>query len=111
MESWQTLHCEAIRYSHTIIRPAYCPFCLWDINQPAEERLQHWSRNGHLKERIESQYLLKCSGQRQSLFVDAPKYFRMNAKFDTTCTILKGLRMQFGEIPLKAIAKMKTRLQ
>ncbi|CEJ58338.1 hypothetical protein PMG11_06997 [Penicillium brasilianum] len=59
LESWRTLHCEAIRYRHTIIRPAYCPFCLWDINQPAEERLQYWSRNGHLKEHIESQHLPK----------------------------------------------------
>jgi hypothetical protein len=59
LESWQTLHCEAIRYRHTIIRPAYCPFCLWDLNRPAEERLQHWSRNGHLREHIESQHVPK----------------------------------------------------
>jgi hypothetical protein len=59
LESWRTLHCEAIKYRHTIIRPAYCPFCLWDLERPAEERLQYWSRNGHLRDHIESQHVPK----------------------------------------------------
>jgi hypothetical protein len=53
--------------------------------------------NGHLREHIEASMCLKCLGQRQSLFVDALKRFRMSVKFDITYTIRMGLRTQFGE--------------
>lgn len=57
LQSWRNQHCEVVRYRHTVIRPAYCPFCLWNLQAPAEERLQYWTRSGNLREHIESQHM------------------------------------------------------
>lgn len=57
LQTWQTKHCEVIIYRHTVIRPGYCPFCLWDLDFPAEERLQFWLRSGNLRGHIESQHM------------------------------------------------------
>jgi hypothetical protein len=50
--------CGTIIYCHTLIRPAYCPFCLGNAASPAIQRLESWSRdhklwnhvNNHLQE-------------------------------------------------------------
>ena len=57
LQSWQVQHCEVIIYRHTVIRPGYCPFCLWDLDLPAEDRLQYWLRSDNLREHIEGQHM------------------------------------------------------
>lgn len=59
LQSWKAQHCEVIIYRHTVIRPGYCPFCLWDPNLFAEERLRYWLRSDNLREHIEGQHLAK----------------------------------------------------
>lgn len=59
LQSWKAQHCEVIMYRHTVIRPGYCPFCLWDPNLFAEERLRYWLRSDNLREHIEGQHLAK----------------------------------------------------
>lgn len=59
LQSWQTQHCEVIIYRHTIIRPGYCPFCLWDPELFAEDSLRYWLRSDNLREHIEGQHLAR----------------------------------------------------
>ncbi|KAJ5415013.1 hypothetical protein N7509_000111 [Penicillium cosmopolitanum] len=61
LQSWEDQHCEVVKYRHTVIRPAYCPFCLGNCQKPAEERLQYWTRSGNLREHIESQHMQEIS--------------------------------------------------
>lgn len=61
LQSWQTQHCEVVKYRHTVIRPAYCPFCLWNLQNPAEERLQHWTCSGNLRQHIETKHMPEIS--------------------------------------------------
>ncbi|KAJ5267504.1 hypothetical protein N7478_010312 [Penicillium angulare] len=61
LQSWEDQHCEVVKYRHTVIRPAYCPFCLGNRQKPAEERLQYWTRSGNLREHIESQHMQEIS--------------------------------------------------
>lgn len=58
LQSWKTEHCEVIVYRHTVIRPGYCPFCLWDMDLDAEDRLYQWSKSGNLKQHIEERHML-----------------------------------------------------
>ncbi|KAJ5475343.1 hypothetical protein N7539_008409 [Penicillium diatomitis] len=57
LEAWDTKHCEVITYRRTVIRPGHCPFSLWDLNLPAEERLYYWLKSGNLKKHIEEQHI------------------------------------------------------
>ncbi|KAJ5829188.1 uncharacterized protein N7525_007441 [Penicillium rubens] len=59
LQSWKAQHCEVIIYRHTVIRPGYCPFCLWDPDLSAEKRLRYWLRSDNLREHIEGQHLAK----------------------------------------------------
>ncbi|KAJ5971697.1 uncharacterized protein N7479_001615 [Penicillium vulpinum] len=59
LQSWKSQHCEVIIYRHTVIRPGYCPFCLWDPDLSAEKRLRYWLRSDNLREHIEGQHLAK----------------------------------------------------
>ena len=40
--------CGSITLCYTLMRPAYCPFCLGDKSLPAAERLASWTRDHHL---------------------------------------------------------------
>ncbi|KAJ5112664.1 hypothetical protein N7532_000709 [Penicillium argentinense] len=51
-------HCEVIVYRHTVTRPGYCPFCLWNKNLAAEDRLYQWLRSNNLKKHIEDEHML-----------------------------------------------------
>ncbi|KAJ5711789.1 hypothetical protein N7488_005945 [Penicillium malachiteum] len=59
LQSWTTLHCEVIVYRHTVIRPGYCPFCLWNMGSFAEDRLNYWLTTTNLKRHIEEQHMLE----------------------------------------------------
>ncbi|KAI9767334.1 MAG: hypothetical protein M1840_005743 [Geoglossum simile] len=45
--------CGSITYCHTLIRPAYCPFCLGNETLSAEKRLQAWTRDSDLMVHLE----------------------------------------------------------
>lgn len=58
--------CGTVTHCHTLVHPAYCPFCMRKQSLPASERLKPWSRDhklwihvneGHL---IDCQWPLKC---------------------------------------------------
>ncbi|KAJ5471326.1 hypothetical protein N7530_008683 [Penicillium desertorum] len=57
IQSWRTQHCEVIVYRNTVIRPGYCPFCLWNIGLEAEDRLHQWLKSGNLKQHIEEKHM------------------------------------------------------
>ncbi|KAJ6171572.1 hypothetical protein N7470_000639 [Penicillium chermesinum] len=57
LQSWGTRHCEVISYRHTVIRPGYCPFCLWNKDLVAEDRLHYWLTSGNLRQHIEEQHM------------------------------------------------------
>jgi hypothetical protein len=58
IQSWNTQHCEVIVYRHTVIRPGYCPFCLWNKDLTDEDRLHQWLKSGNLKQYIEEKHML-----------------------------------------------------
>ncbi|KAJ5085598.1 hypothetical protein N7532_010369 [Penicillium argentinense] len=41
-------------YRNTVIRPGYCPFCLWNEDLAGEDRL----KSSNLKQLIEDEYIL-----------------------------------------------------
>jgi hypothetical protein len=57
IQSWKAQHCEVIVYRNTVIRPGYCPFCLWDTSLDAEDRLRQWLKSGNLKQHIEEKHM------------------------------------------------------
>ncbi|KAJ5318323.1 hypothetical protein N7476_004743 [Penicillium atrosanguineum] len=59
IQSWNTQHCEVIVYRHTVIRPGYCPFCLWNKDLADEDRLHQWLKSGNLKQHIEEKHMLR----------------------------------------------------
>lgn len=62
IQSWRTQHCEVIVYRNTVIRPGYCPFCLWDKDLEAEDRLHQWMKSGNLKQHIEEKHMSENQG-------------------------------------------------
>jgi hypothetical protein len=40
-----------------VIRPGYCPFCLWNKDLAAEDRLHYWLTSGNLRQHIEEQHM------------------------------------------------------
>jgi hypothetical protein len=59
IQSWNDRHCEVIIYRYTVIRPGYCPCCLWNESLPADERLKPWLRSADLREHIEKCHIEK----------------------------------------------------
>ncbi|KAJ5291551.1 hypothetical protein N7478_000802 [Penicillium angulare] len=57
IQSWKTQCYEVIVYRHTIIRPGYCPFCLWNVNLDPEDRFHQWLKSGNLKQHIEEKHI------------------------------------------------------
>lgn len=57
LQSWDSQYCEVITYRHTVIRPGYCPFCLWNVELHAEDRLDYWLNGGNLRQHIEEQHM------------------------------------------------------
>ncbi|CAG8226617.1 unnamed protein product [Penicillium nalgiovense] len=55
MEWFQSM----IIYRNTVIRPGYCPFCLWNIGLEAEDRLHQWLKSGNLKQHIKEKHMPK----------------------------------------------------
>jgi hypothetical protein len=53
LQSWADRHCEVVIYRYTVIRPGYCPCCLWNQGLPADERLKYWLRSANLRRHVE----------------------------------------------------------
>lgn len=45
--------CGTITYCHTLIRPAYCPFCLGNTFRSARQRLESWCRDHALWQHVD----------------------------------------------------------
>jgi hypothetical protein len=50
----------SITSCHTLVRPAYCPFCLARSDFPTPKRLESWTRDRKLWEHISEQHLTEC---------------------------------------------------
>ncbi|KAK1141018.1 hypothetical protein N8T08_009675 [Aspergillus melleus] len=59
LQSWDNLHCEVIIYRNTVIRPGYCPCCLWDQTLEPEERVKYWLHSAGLRGHIEKKHIQK----------------------------------------------------
>lgn len=57
LQSWKTQHCEVIIYRHTVVRPGYCPFCVWDQDLDPADRLHSWLTSGNLRQHVEEQHM------------------------------------------------------
>lgn len=57
LQSWRTQHCEVIVFRNTVIRPGYCPFCLWNKDLYAEDRLHQYLESANLKQHIEDKHI------------------------------------------------------
>ncbi|KAE8308300.1 hypothetical protein BDV41DRAFT_552024 [Aspergillus transmontanensis] len=57
LQSWTTRHCEIVTYRYTVIRPGYCPFCLWDEKIPKGHRMQDWIRTDGLRQHMEREHI------------------------------------------------------
>jgi len=51
--------CGTVTHCYTLIRPAYCPFCL-GLKLPASQRLKSWSRDHKLWGHIAEEHLVDC---------------------------------------------------
>lgn len=60
LECWDNRHCEVIIYRHTVIRPGYCPCCLWDQTLAPEQRMKPWSHSASLRGHIERIHLQRA---------------------------------------------------
>lgn len=57
--------CGTMTYCHTLVRPAYCPFCLGQSTEPAGRRFESWCRDHALWQHIDRhlrgcQWMLAC---------------------------------------------------
>ena len=59
LQCWDNVHCEVIIYRHTVIRPGYCPCCLWDQTLEPEKRMKHWLHSAGLRGHIERRHIQK----------------------------------------------------
>ena len=59
LQFWDSRHCEVIIYRHTVIRPGYCPCCLWDQTLAPEERMKSWLHSAGLRGHIERRHIQK----------------------------------------------------
>jgi hypothetical protein len=64
-----------IVYRNTVIRPGYCPFCLWDLHSEAEDRLYQWLKSGNLKQHIKEKHILGDEGSREELICGCGQAF------------------------------------
>ena len=48
LESITSKRCASITHCSTLVRPAFCPFCLGDQKLPAQRRLASWTREAKL---------------------------------------------------------------
>lgn len=65
LKSVTSKRCASITYCHTLIRPAFCPFCMGDNVLDASSRLNSWTREAKLKSHLQShldvsRWPLKC---------------------------------------------------
>jgi hypothetical protein len=51
--------CGTITYCHTLVRPAYCPYCLGE-DLPASKRMESWTRDRKLWIHIGKEHLKDC---------------------------------------------------
>ena len=53
LDSISSRRCGSITYCHSLVRPAYCPFCLGNETLSADKRLQAWTRDADLMPHLE----------------------------------------------------------
>jgi len=56
--------CGTITYCHTLVPPAYCPFCLGDTSDSASQRLESWCRDYALWQHVDKKHLHGCEWPR-----------------------------------------------
>ena len=59
LQCWDNLHSEVIIYRHTVIRPGYCPCCLWDQTLDSKKRMKFWLHSAGLRRHIERRHIQK----------------------------------------------------
>lgn len=59
LKSWSDRHCEVIVYRYTVIRPGYCPCCLWNQGLPADDRLKYWLYSADMRRHVEEKHIEK----------------------------------------------------
>lgn len=52
--------CGSVIHCHTLIRPAYCPFCIGNVSLPPSGRLKTWSRDHKLWVHVNDEHLDGC---------------------------------------------------
>lgn len=63
LDGCMTKRCGSITSCYTLVRPAYCPFCMGEPNLPAPKRLESWTRDRKLWDHIQ-QHLAECQWPR-----------------------------------------------
>lgn len=80
LESITSKRCASITYCNTLVRPAFCPFCLGGKQLPASNRWSSWTREaklwGHLGEHLATAcWPRKCPHPLCSLDLESEKSF------------------------------------
>src|SRR5947209_6873434 len=60
LDARRSTRCGSVTYRHTLLRPAYCPFCVNRTSLPASERLKPWSRDHKLWIHLNEEHLTDC---------------------------------------------------
>ncbi|PYH98020.1 hypothetical protein BO71DRAFT_447557 [Aspergillus ellipticus CBS 707.79] len=74
-ECMECQHCDAVMYRHTLIRPAYCPFCLANHGKEADERLKYWLYRAAFMRHIESCHLSSIKFPTTKHYCGCPEQF------------------------------------
>ena len=54
LDDLDSKRCGTITYCHTLVRTAYCPFCLGNTSKPASQRLESWCRDHALWQHVDN---------------------------------------------------------
>jgi hypothetical protein len=60
LDGLMTKRCGSVTSCYTLVRPAYCPFCIGKLDDPAPKRLQSWTRDRKLWDHIRQHHLADC---------------------------------------------------
>jgi hypothetical protein len=106
LQSWNGWHCEVVLYRHTVIRPGYCPCCLWNQGLPADKRLKYWLRTADLRKHIEEKHIEKVKWPTEEPICGCSRSFELERDFRYHLHDVHGLADGIWK-PRKPSAKRK----
>ncbi|PLB48229.1 hypothetical protein P170DRAFT_360496, partial [Aspergillus steynii IBT 23096] len=81
LQSWSDLHCEVVICRYTVIRPGYCPCCVWNQGLPADKRLKYWTSSANLRKHLEHRHIVEIKWPTIDPICGCPQTFASEQEF------------------------------